>query len=69
MVRLTTTGFPECECESCYRECDDAFRGTCLVRKVIDRLAAYEDTGLSPEEVAAMKRAQEGEATCPQSKP
>lgn len=58
MVRLTTTGFPECECEQCTGECTDPEIGTCWVRKVVDRLAAYEDTGLLPEEVAAMKRAQ-----------
>ena len=32
--------------------------------ELISRLTAYEDTGMTPDEIAAMKRAQEGETAC-----
>lgn len=33
---------------------------TCPYLKIIDRLAAYEDTGLSPEEIIELKARMEG---------
>lgn len=34
---------------------DDEFGAICLCGEVVDRLAAYEDTGLTPEEIAELE--------------
>lgn len=45
-------------CESAF-ECPNVLDRTCPYLKMIDRLAAYEDTGLEPEEIkAALEGAQ-----------
>lgn len=56
MERLTKRGdtghayYPRCFEEACNRRCED-----CLFDETIcERLAAYEDTGLTPEEVSAL---------------
>ena len=55
MNRWTTTGFPECECGRCSAECDDPMMGVCWVRGAVNRLAAYEDTGMTPDEIVVMR--------------
>lgn len=44
----------EGDCASCGGGCD-GFCGECEIQKAFDRLAAYEDTELSPEEISIMK--------------
>ena len=56
MKRWTTTGFPECECERCSAECDDPMMGVCWVRGAVNRLAAYEDTDMTPADIVAMRK-------------
>ena len=52
------------------QEVDSPYPNTLrAILESFQRLGAYEDTGMTPDEIATMKRAQEGEATCPQSKP
>ena len=48
-------GADNLECrEVCERQGDDGCK-TCPIAKAFDRLAAYEDTGLSPEEIIELK--------------
>ena len=52
------------------QEVDSPYPNTLrAILESFQRLGAYEDTGMTPDEIAAMKRAQEGEGACPQSKP
>ncbi len=44
----------EGDCASCGGGCDE-FCGKCEIQKAFDRLAAYEDTGFTPEEITALK--------------
>lgn len=55
MDRLTSGTDPNCECSRCTAECVNEWDGLCWVRLAIKRLAAYEDTGLSPDEIAALR--------------
>lgn len=49
------------------QEVDSPYPNTLrAILESFQRLGAYEDTGMTPDEIAAMKRAQEGETTCPQ---
>ena len=48
----------ECR-EVCERQ-GDAGCKTCPIAKALDRLAAYEDTGLEPEEITELKSRMEG---------
>lgn len=42
--------------DACYEYCgEDGPCEKCGVQQAFDRLAAYEDTGLTPKEIAAMK--------------
>ena len=45
--------------KSCYEQCDETFYENsceeCQIKEAFDRLAAYEDTGLTPKEVEALK--------------
>ena len=50
MERLTFEG-NFCDIAQC-REIPCPYNGACSQRKVWERLAAYEDTGLEPEEVS-----------------
>lgn len=44
----------DCENEMCYETCDKLKDCTfCPIKKAIDRLAEYENTGIDPEEIAA----------------
>lgn len=53
MERLTFEG-NFCDIAQC-RELSCPYNGACSQRKVWERLKAYEDTGLMPEEVTAMR--------------
>jgi hypothetical protein len=55
MDRLTSGTDPNCECSRCTAECVNEWDGLCWVRLAIKRLAAYEDTGLTPDEIAALR--------------
>lgn len=55
MNRLTSGTDPNCECSRCTAECVNEWDGLCWVRLAIKRLAAYEDTGLTPDEIAALR--------------
>ena len=55
MDRLTSGTDPNCECSRCTAECVNEWDGLCWVRLAIKRLAAYEDTGLTPGEIAALR--------------
>lgn len=57
MDRLTSGTDPNCECSRCTAECVNEWDGLCWVRLAIKRLAAYEDAGLTPDEIAALKTA------------
>ena len=61
LTRRSDTGhayYPRCFEEPCNRRCED-----CLFDETIcKRLAAYEDTGLSPESVEALKLSMMGKA-------
>ena len=46
-------------CKSAF-ECPNVSDRTCPYLKMIDRLAAYEDTGLGPEEIIELKARMEG---------
>ena len=46
-------------CKSAFK-CPNVSDRTCPYLKMIDRLAAYEDTGLSPEEIIELKARMEG---------
>lgn len=61
MDRLTFEG-DFCTIAMC-REQKCPYDGSCSQREVWDRLKAYEDTGLEPEEVAALR---EQESNCPE---
>ena len=53
-------GADNLECrEVCERQ-GDAGGKTCPIAKAFDRLAAYEDTGLEPEEIIELKGRMEG---------
>lgn len=60
MERLTFEG-NFCDIAQCTSTTADSFceDGTCSARKVWERLKAYEDTGLTPEEVLPKKMAEE----------
>ena len=60
MERLTFEG-NFCDIAQC-RELPCPYNGACSARKVWERLAAYEDTGLTPEEIT--KIGMETEAGC-----
>lgn len=53
MERLTFEG-NFCDIAQC-RELPCPYNGACSQRKVWERLAAYEDTRLEPEEITAMR--------------
>ena len=53
MDRLTFEG-NFCDIAQC-REIPCPYNGACSQRKVWDRLAAYEDTGYTPEEIEKLK--------------
>ena len=56
MIRFTTEGYPECECEWCGCSVDDINPcESCWTRKAIDLLAKYEDVKMTPEEIEKMK--------------
>lgn len=63
MKRLTQQGTDVCELCSegtyCEHYCDSSFP-VCLEKARYDRLAAYEDTGLEPEEIIELKARMEG---------
>ena len=44
-------------CKLCSFDCGDEDKAKCWEMSVYNRLAAYEDTGLTPEELAALKEA------------
>ena len=53
-------GADNLECrEVCERQVDAGCK-TCPIAKAFDRLAAYEDTGLEPEEIIELKARMEG---------
>ena len=53
-------GADNLECrEVCERQGDGGCK-TCPIAKAFDRLAAYEDTGLEPEEIIELKARMEG---------
>ena len=53
-------GADNLECrEVCQRQEDKGCK-TCPIAKAFDRLAAYEDTGLEPEEIIELKGRMEG---------
>lgn len=53
-------GADNLECrEVCERQGDDGCK-TCPIAKAFDRFAAYEDTGLEPEEIIELKAKMEG---------
>ena len=46
---------------SCSGNCETLNCGDCgILDKIVDRLAAYEDTGLGPEEIIELKARMEG---------
>ena len=60
MDRLTFEG-NFCDIAQC-RELPCPYNGACSQRKVWERLKAYEDTGLEPESVEALKLSMMGKA-------
>ena len=60
MERLTFEG-SFCDIAQC-RELPCPYNGACSQRKVWERLKAYEDTGLEPESVEALKLSMMGKA-------
>lgn len=60
MNRLTESSFDMCqycgEGTHCEHYCDSTFP-VCGDKAIYDRLGAYEDTGLEPEEVAKLAKA------------
>ena len=60
MKRLTFDGC-FCDIAQC-RELPCSYNGACSHRKVWERLKAYEDTGLEPESVEALKLSMMGKA-------
>ena len=63
MERLTFEG-SFCDIAKCLETPGGSFceNGMCSQRKVWERLKAYEDTGLTPEQVTAMAEKQKGQA-------
>lgn len=60
MERLTFEG-NFCDIAKC-REIPCPYNGACSQRKVLERLKAYEDTGLEPESVEALNLSMMGKA-------
>lgn len=63
MKRLTWQNYDMCQfCREgacCEHYCDNTFP-VCDDKAIYDRLAAYEDTGLEPEEIIELKARMEG---------
>lgn len=60
MKRLTKKIGKHSSFYDCDIICNQCFNGCKVTQKVFDRLAAYEDTGLDPEDIIELKDRMEG---------
>lgn len=55
MCRFNETGLKVAE-QNCYEYCEEHDCPDCIIQKAIIRLAKYENTGLSPQDIEDLKK-------------